>query len=88
MSSPRGICDKGGLWGPRGMKPGRSVPPTRASLVLRGKEFACQCRRHRFHPWSGKIPHAAKQLNPCITTTKPVLQSLGAAIREPTCCNY
>ena len=25
-----------------------------------GKEFTCQCRRHRFDPWSTKIPHAAE----------------------------
>ena len=24
-------------------------------------------------PWSGKIPHAAKQLSPCATTTEPAL---------------
>ena len=30
-----------------------------------GKESACQCRRHRFHPWSGQIPHAVEQLNWC-----------------------
>ena len=29
---------------------------------LRGKESACQCRRHRFNPWSRKMPHAAEQL--------------------------
>ena len=23
---------------------------------LSGKEFICQCRRHRFDPWVGKIP--------------------------------
>ena len=34
---------------------------------------ACQCRRHGFDPWSGKIPHAAEQLSPCATTTEPVL---------------
>ena len=27
-----------------------------ASLVLRGKESACQCRRLKFDPWVGKIP--------------------------------
>ena len=29
---------------------------------LSGKEFACQCRRHRcgFHPWVGKIPWKRK----------------------------
>ena len=25
---------------------------------------ACQCRGHRFEPWSGRIPHAAEQLGP------------------------
>ena len=25
---------------------------------LSGKEPACQCRRHKFSPWSWKIPHA------------------------------
>ena len=34
------------------------------------KEFACQCRRHRFNPWSRKIPHAAEQLSSCTTTTE------------------
>ena len=29
-----------------------------------GKEPACQCRRHRFNPCSGKIPHAAQQPSP------------------------
>ena len=28
----------------------------RASRGLSGKESACQCRRHRFDPWVGKIP--------------------------------
>ena len=40
---------------------------------LSGKRLACQCRRHGFDPWSGKIPHAAKQLSPCTTTFEPVL---------------
>ena len=30
---------------------------------LRGKESACQCRRHEFDPWSRKIPQAAEQLS-------------------------
>ena len=40
---------------------------------LSGEEFIYQCRGHRFDPCSGKIPHAAGQLSPCITTTEPVL---------------
>ena len=35
-----------------------------------GKESTCQCRRHRFDPWSGKIPHAAGHLSLCTTTTE------------------
>ena len=33
------------------------------------KESACQCRRPRFDPWAGKIPH--EQLSLGITTTGP-----------------
>ena len=40
---------------------------------LSDKESACQCRRHRFDPWSGKIPHASEQLTPCTTTPDPAL---------------
>ena len=36
-----------------------------------GWESACQCRGHRFVPWSGKIPHATEQLGPWATTTEP-----------------
>ena len=28
-----------------------------------GKESACHCRKHRFDPWSRKIPHAVEQLH-------------------------
>ena len=38
-----------------------------------GKESTCQCRRHGFDPWSGKIACAAEQLSPCATTAEPVL---------------
>ena len=33
-----------------------------------GSEFTYQCREHRFHPWSMKVPHASGQLIPCATT--------------------
>ena len=42
-----------------------------------GKESACQCRRHRFHPWSGKIPHAVEQLNWCTMTVDCLACALG-----------
>jgi len=31
---------------------------------LSGKESACQCGRHRFDPWIGRIPHATEKLSP------------------------
>ena len=52
---------------------------------LSGKVPTYQCRRHEFHPWSKKMPHAAEWLNPGITTTEPVLQSLEVTITEPAC---
>ena len=42
------------------------------------KEFTFQCRickRHRFDPWSKRIPYAVEQLSPCTAITEPVLQS-------------
>lgn len=44
---------------------------TRASRWLRGKEYACQCRRHGFDYWSRKIPHAADQLSLRSTASAP-----------------
>ena len=38
-----------------------------------GWESTCLCRGHGFEPWSRRIPHAAEQLSPCITTAEPVL---------------
>jgi len=52
---------------------------------LSGKESTCQCRKHRFDPWSGKIPSAKEQQGPQATTTEVMLQSLAAATIEPTC---
>ena len=40
---------------------------------LNGKEFTCQCRRHGFDPWSGKIPCAVEQQRLCATAIEPVL---------------
>ena len=42
------------------------------TLVAQWLRIACQCRRHRFKPWSGKIPHVVEQLSPCTTATEPV----------------
>ena len=49
---------------------------------LSGEESTCQCRRHRFDPWSGKIPHAKQQPNSCTTTSEPMLWSPCAATAE------
>ena len=42
-------------------------------------ESTCQCRRHGFNLWLGKILHAADQLNPHV----PQLRSLCSRAREP-----
>ena len=39
---------------------------------------------HRFNPWSGKIPHASKQLSPPITTTEPACPKAYGAQQEKT----
>ena len=52
---------------------------------LSSKESACQCRRHRFNPWSGKIPRAGEQLSPSTTTTEPVLRAWGRKLLTPSC---
>ena len=36
------------------------------------KKPPCECRRHRFDPWSQKTPHATDQLSLCTTTAEPV----------------
>ena len=50
---------------------------------LSGKELTCQCRRHRFDPWAGEIPHVFEQLTPCTPTTEPVRKSLGVQLLSP-----
>ena len=51
---------------PLSENPGEGLPWWRS-----GWESACQCRGHRFEPWSGRIPHAVEQLGPWATTTEP-----------------
>ena len=53
-----------------------------------GLESACQRRGHGFEPWSGQIPHAAEELSPRGTTTKPALYSPWATATEPVSHNY
>ena len=38
-----------------------------------GRESVCQCRGHRFDPWSGKFPHAVGQPSLC-PRAHPLLQ--------------
>ena len=40
---------------------------------LSGKQFACQCRKHGFNPWSGKIPHISGLLSLCSRAQEPQL---------------
>ena len=46
-----------------------------------GEEPSCQCRGHGFNPWSGKIPHATRQLSPHAS------ELLKPACLEPVPCN-
>ena len=50
---------------------------------LSGKEFTCQCRRHGFDPWSGKIPHAMKHLGLCAMTTEACMPRAQAPQEKP-----
>ena len=59
-----------------------------ASLVAHCKESICQCRGHRFDPWSGKIPLAEEKLSPWATAMGPVLCSQGTTTSEPMYHNY
>ena len=44
---------------------------------LSGKESASQWGRHRFNPWSRRIPYAMEQPSQCTTAIEPRLESLG-----------
>ena len=39
-----------------------------------GRESSCQCRKHRFNPWSRKILHAVEHLRLCAATTEALPQ--------------
>ena len=41
--------------------------------ALNGREPACPCRRHRFHPWSAKTPQATEQLSQRTPTAEAAL---------------
>ena len=51
---------------------------------LSGEESACQCRRHGFGPWSGKIPPATGQLSLCTTTVEARAPYSPCSTREAT----
>ena len=57
----------------------KEVTHQKPNVRLSGKESACQCRGHRFNPWSKKIPHAKEQLSPCA----PQLLSLCSRVQVP-----
>ena len=52
---------------------------------LSGKESTCQCRRHRFKPRSGKIPHASEQLSPCTTVLSLCSRAREPQLLKPVC---
>ena len=48
------------------------------------KESTCQCRGHRFDPWSGNIPHATGPLIPRAPTTEARVPWRLCSTREAT----
>ena len=48
-----------------------------------GSEYACQCRRHGFNPWSSKIPHVMERLSPHAKTTEPAPRVLKLRLLKP-----
>lgn len=56
----------------------------RASLVVSGWGVTLQHRGHQFDSWSGKIPHAVKQLSLCATVTESELWSVCSATTDAT----
>ena len=52
---------------------------SRTSLVVSGQQSTCQCRGHKFDPWTWKIPYVARQLSLCSTLNPHAL--------EPVFCN-
>ena len=38
-----------------------------------GKESTCQCRRHRFNPWSREMPHVLGLLSLCAATATELM---------------
>ena len=79
-------CDCSNWWvqliDPRPLKSVNRSMILGLSCWLSGKECTCQCWRHRFDPWSGKIPHAAEQLSLCTTTTEPMYPRAHALQQE------
>ena len=43
------------------------------TVWLINEESICQCRRHGFNPWSGKMPHALEPLSPRASAVESVL---------------
>ena len=65
QGSPKNMCKRLKETMLKEVKEGMGLP-----WCLSGEESACQCRRHRFSPWPGKISHAVEQLSLCATTTE------------------
>ena len=60
---------------------------TELNWALRGKELACQCKRHRFDLWFRKIPHGATKPLEC-GATKLVCHNYWACDLVPRNCNF
>ena len=53
---------------------------------LSGKEYACQCRRHRFNPWARKIPTCHRAIQPMLHNYWRLCSiALELQLLKPTC---
>ena len=62
-SDPCHSCNTQGTAGRCGRRHSLTATSRGLPWWLSGKEPTCQCTRHGFHCWSGKIPRASEQLS-------------------------
>lgn len=58
------------------------------SLVVLWFRISPTVQGHQLNPWSGKIPRAAEQLNPCTATTLVGGRQLRKPVRPGVCALY
>ena len=52
------------------------------SVVVQWLRIHCQCRGHKFDPWSGKIVCAMEHVSPCVIITESLCPGARAPQQE------